>query len=414
MALKLRALLAACFVSDHLTERTAAMKTLHFYLIREILGTLLMTVAVFTVVLLLGNVLKEILSMLVNRQTTFLMAAQAIGLLIPFVMVFALPMGMLTAALLFFGRFSADQELTAVRASGVSLAALISPILLLSVALSGICALVNMEVAPQCRVAYKRLLSLGITRLGVFLPEKTFIKNFPGLIVYAEKVRGTNLSDIRIYKLSDGVQESYIRADEGSMQIDPANPNVLSVRLLSAWRVSLVDGQRVPVAYTEESLHSVTNKLAGPSEEKVKLTDMTFVQLWDELQDLEKRLSAGSSLRTFSNDQRRAKLLELAQAQRTDLTMPLKVQIHRQVSFSFACIGFTLLGIPLGIRAHRRETTFGIAAALILVLVYYSFFILGQSLETRAGWYPYIILWAPNFLFQAVGSVLLWRANRGV
>lgn len=352
--------------------------------------------------------------MLVNRQTTFLMAGRAIGLLIPFVMVFALPMGMLTAALLFFGRFSADQELTAVRASGVSLVALITPIFLMSVALSGCCALINMEVAPQCRVAYKKLLALGISRIGVLLPEKTYIKDFPGLIVYAEKVRGTNLTDIRIYKLADQALESSIRASSGTIEVDPANPSVIHVRLFDAWRVGGINGENSPVIYTEESLRSITNKLAVATEEKVKLTDMTFFQLWDELQDLEKRLSASPAIRRIPNEQLRAKMLELAREQRADLTMPLKVQIHRQVSFSFACIGFTLVGIPLGIRAHRRETTFGIAMALILVMIYYSFFILGQSLETRPSWCPYLILWVPNFLFQAVGSVLLWRANRGV
>ena len=389
------------------------MRTLHAYLIRQVLAALLITVMVFTFVLLLGNTLKEILPLLVNRQVTLGVVAQAAGLLIPFAWVFALPMGMLTATLLVFGRFSADQELTAVRASGISLLSLIGPILLLSVALCGLSALINMEIGPRCRVAYNAIrLKVFMEFTGARLPAGRFIKDLKGYVVYVDKNRGGDLQDVQVWVLKNETNvDTYLRAARGKVEVDAANRKVV-VSLFDGKSVTMREGRMEFGAFAELPPQEFDFGQRS-AEMSTPISDMTSTQLWEELQKWEERLTIPVGGRSLSADQLRARKKEL-QKRVGDPTTPIRFQIHQQIAFSFACFGFTLVGIPLGIRMHRRETNVGIAVALVLVAVYYSFIMLGKALDTRAEYAPYLIVWLPNFIFQAVGAVLLWRANRGM
>ena len=241
------------------------MRTLHNYLVREICATLVMTVAVFTFVLLLGNVLREILTLLVSGHATLGTLVQAVGLLIPFVWVFALPMGLLTAMLLVFGRFSADHELTAARASGISLLSLITPVLLLSLLCCSLSALINMELGPLCRVAYVNLIfKVKGELLNAQLPEGRYIRDFTGYIFYTEKNRGGNLENVTIVSLAKGETNNTttVMAPRGQLEVDA--PNKQYILHLTDAR-SVTTGSRVAISASPEltlnfDMNSTTNK----------------------------------------------------------------------------------------------------------------------------------------------------------
>jgi lipopolysaccharide export system permease protein len=391
------------------------MNTLHRYLTGQVVASLLLTVAVFTFVLLLGNVLKEILALLLSGQVHLLTVAEAVGLLIPFVWVYALPMGLLTATLLVFGRFSADQELTAARASGISLLSLTTPILLLSLFCCGLSAWINMDLGPRSRVAYRELLIHAEADLAQFqLPEKQFIRDIPHYIIYVDQNRRGDLHDVMVFVLQNETNvTTTIRAPQGRFETDMANKQ-LTLNLLNAQMVRLNPNGSVTISSSKGwSSYIYQLPVSGNPSYHPPLSDMTFWQLRAELNDLNQKLSLPPDLATTSTDTRLGQLDE-AQKQRVDLTEPVRVAMHRQVAFSFACFSFTLIGIPLGIRVHRRETNIGVAIALVLVLIYYAFVMLGSSLAARTEFAPHLIFWLPNFIFQAVGAVLLWRANRGI
>lgn len=384
------------------------MRTLHRYLIREMLATVAMAVGVCTGLLLLGNLLKEILALLMSGQATLGLVFRSIGLLIPFVLTFALPMGALTAALLVFGRLSADSELTAARANGISLMALAMPVIVLSLAICGVCAWINLEIGPRCRVAYKGLFTeIARERARALMPAGRFVTDFPGYVLYANRVEGDHLDDVLCFQLKDGRKISDIRAPSARIEL-------------------LADQRRIRLTFVEpQALHRLqsapravdTNQIEEPKPDPME-PEGTWVPLTMGEEVIEIPLppaivSGGlpalgdMTWRQLLSERRELRKLGIEEA------TPLDVQLHRQIAFSFASFGFALVGIPLGVRAHRRETSVGIAVAILLVLVYYAFLIVAQALETRPESAPWLIVWLPNIVFQFSGAWLLWRANRG-
>lgn len=373
-----------------------------------------MTLGVFTFVLLLGNVLKEVLPLLVSGQASVWMAGEFVGLLIPYVWLYALPISVLAAILLSFGRFSADHELTAARASGISLLALTLPVLVLSLVLCGVCAWINLELGPHCRKTFRDLRLQFLTQLsGALLPEGQFVRDFPGYIFYVGKNDGGKLREVMIVATHEDGSVTKVRADEGTLEVDPSPTN-------RVFRLNLTGVRSITLSPDHELIYEKGNAVlevpitkAERNTRRVVVSDLTFSEIQAEMKDLQTRVDF-SSARQPTNAAAAIEFKRELKRLKADTLSPLRVELHKKIALSFSCFGFALVGIPLGIRVQRRESNIGFAVALVLVAIYYAFILLGSALETKPQYYPHLLMWVPNLIFQAVGGTLLWRVNRGL
>lgn len=394
-------------------RRINNLKTLHLYILRQVLAALVLTVLVFTFVLLLGTVLKQLLDLMVGGVAGMGLVAQAVALVIPYLWTFSLPMGMLTATLLVFGRLSADQELTAARASGISLISLVWPVLALSVVLCGLSAWVNLDLGPRCRVASNSLIDqVRLDMTASQLPEGRYIKDFPGYILYVGKNHGGELENVMIFALKD--ETNFLMRIDAARGKVTFTPGTTEVRLqLTDTKTFYFDEKRIETGNAQElNLPPVNPASRQKKVAKAKASQMTFLELRALIREAE-ALQRTPPPADLPPAEMKAWVRQWQKRAEQNIS-PMWVQLHRQLVFSFACFGFTLIGIPLGIRVHRRETNVGFFMSLILVGAYYGLLMAASALDRRPEFVPHLLIWLPNFIFQGVGIVLLWRANRGV
>jgi lipopolysaccharide export system permease protein len=369
------------------------MKILAKYITRQTLVTLFFTVSVFTFVLMLARMLKQLSEMLVNRQVGLDIVGWFIVLLLPYVLSFSLPMAMLAATLLVFGRLSADNEITAIRASGVGLGRVAAPVILVALLMTALCFYINTTLAPLCRFQFRTLfLRLATENPMALLEEGVAIRDFPGYEIYVGAKKANIIEEVRIMALDDkGNVTSRLYAEKGTVKGDLATRKLTLVlyKVTGDLRDSKdpTNLRKVRTGTTADVYPVELDIGAAFRQARAArgLQDLPFGELRDEIQRLrETGIYPAAAL----------------------------MEAHQRVAAAVACVAFTLIGIPLGIKTSRRETSIGIALSLGLALVWYLVLVLSNTLRNRPYLFPEAILWTPNLIFEMLGVWLLWRVSR--
>ena len=127
-------------------------------------------------------------------------------------------MATLTACLLGFGRLASDNEITAIRASGISIFRIATPVIIMSIIISLFLIPLNDQLIPKARFISRSILKeIGMKRPTAFLEAGTFIKDFENYIIFIYAIEGNKLRNIRIYQPQEGKQTRTVVAEEGEI-----------------------------------------------------------------------------------------------------------------------------------------------------------------------------------------------------
>ena len=381
------------------------MKNLERYVFGAFLSSFFLAFLVLSFVLTIG-VMVQIVGLILQGVPINLVGRFAL-VSFPETMQWTIPLSLLVSSILVFSRLSADSEIAAMRACGVNLLTVMRWPLAFALLCTLVCLFVNNEIVPrghEVRRNLTRRLSVG-AGLDLLEPGRT-ITEFPKVQLYfrARDEASNSLLDLEIDDSRDPKCPRSIKAKQAFVRQE-GRDIVLDARNIS---VDPVDPAHPQVLQAETFRWRVDDVLKD-GEYKRKEKDFRFFEILREIDarkqaakeaSAAEKASGGRPAVSASNEigrdrkgRKKAKYTPRQAARRA--LSDIRTEFMKRWVFAFASICFVLVGVPLGIRAQRKESSVGMGIALLTALVYYLVVILMTSLSKNYHVHPEVLIWLP-------------------
>lgn len=367
------------------------MKIVHRQIFKEHLSLFLLIGSCLLGLILVGRML-QLREMLLSQNLGAFDVLRLFFYLSPIFMLLLTPIACMLSIFLTFLRMSADRELTALKASGLSLYQLLPAPLLFGT----LCTLFSLYIGlfglswgmQQFKIS---LMEFARTKTKLSLQSGVFNQEFPGLTIYAQKVN-LESGDISFVFVQDKTNKGFtttVIAPEGSVTTDPEKEQI---------RVVFRNGRIFRrVGETLDVLHfgsyavrlPLGNMLRSMGFERTSPKELSFAKLLAYDSDAE-------LMKEFDQTRQRK----------------VKVEIQKRLALPLACLVLGLFSVPVACVFHAFRQQFGIVLALGVFLVYYSLLSVAESLGESQLVPPFIGVWIPNALFLSLGILFLRQAVR--
>ncbi len=364
------------------------MRIIDRYIIKELVPPFLLGLLLFTFVLLINRIFK-LTDLIVAKGVPLIEVLRLVSYIMPSFLTLTIPMSLLLAALVAFGRLSTDSEIVALKATGFSIYRLMMPVLALSLVTAAVTAYFSLYLGPHKARNFKRdVFTLARTHAFAGIEEGVFNDSFKNLVIYANKVPAPNeMKGVFISDERDPNDPYVIIARRGVLSMDMSTGYAyLNLKDGSIHRKENKSGSYQEINFANNTLSiNLYQKLLGDSEANKR--DRREMSL-SELRDVARQM-AGSGEKGYA----------------------LMTEYYSRFTIPLACIVFGLVGPPLGMFSRRSGKSSGLTLALVIFTLYYLLMKGGEDMANAGNLPPFIAAILPNFVIGSLGIYLVVSAG---